>query len=138
MTFFGVSTLKFWSARLQELPEAFLAEEGLPGMDDDWVDLMISCSEVCQMAQSYSSEKDINRVAAHLFYKIVKNHYLVDGNKRSAVVCTYLFLLLNEKRLTVPEGDLLAFAKNMASSGEPESVCVNAAALFLEDYTEQI
>jgi len=34
--------------------------------------------------------------AAALFHSLIKNHGLIDGNKRTAIVCLETFLILNE------------------------------------------
>lgn len=44
---------------------------------------------------SYEGDADIARLAASLGYGIAKNHAFLDGNKRTALVATRTFLLLN-------------------------------------------
>lgn len=59
---------------------------------------------------------DVYAVGGRIFYKIAKNHHLVDGNKRSAVICTYLFFFKNHIRLDFPAFALYALAKEIVES----------------------
>ena len=42
---------------------------------------------------------DLAALAASLAYGLARNHPFVDGNKRTAHVCYYVFLILNDARL---------------------------------------
>ncbi len=44
---------------------------------------------------------DLAALAASLTYGLARNHPFVDGNKRTAHVCYYVFLILNDVRLDV-------------------------------------
>lgn len=44
---------------------------------------------------------DLAALAASLAYGLARNHPFVDGNKRTAHVCYYVFLILNDVRLDV-------------------------------------
>lgn len=76
----------------------YLADENqslklkLPVIDDGWSDHILSIMELCRIPYYPASIAD---KAAHIFYKIIKNHNYIDSNKRSAVVIVYLFLLIN-------------------------------------------
>ena len=48
---------------------------------------------------------DVARLAAAYAYGIVKNHGFADGNKRTALVVTDLFLMLNDCQLTSSPAD---------------------------------
>lgn len=58
-----------------------------------------------QNIAAYESDPDIARLAAAYAFGIAKNHPFVDGNKRTALVATRTFLLLNgfELRATPAE-----------------------------------
>lgn len=45
---------------------------------------------------------DLAALAASLAYALAKNHPFVDGNKRTAHVCYYVFLALNDGHLDAP------------------------------------
>lgn len=38
--------------------------------------------------------------AAHVLYKICKNHYFIDSNKRSSLIVLYLFCIINGYAIT--------------------------------------
>ncbi len=54
--------------------------------------------------------------AAVLFYLLIKNHPLKNGNKRTAVVLTVVFLILNNKMLNVSPDSLYDLACIVAKS----------------------
>jgi len=54
--------------------------------------------------------------AAVLFYLLIKNHPLKNGNKRTAVVLTVVFLILNKKMLSVSPDRLYDLACIVAKS----------------------
>lgn len=54
--------------------------------------------------------------AAVLFYTIIKNHPLENGNKRTAVILTMFFLFLNGKTLKASPDDVYNVACHVADS----------------------
>lgn len=54
---------------------------------------------------AYLPNSDLSALAASLGYGLAKNHGYRDGNKRTALVATAVFLRLNGLRLDVPEPD---------------------------------
>lgn len=54
--------------------------------------------------------------AAVLFYTIIKNHPLENGNKRTAVILTMLFLYVNKKTLTATADEVYNVACKVAES----------------------
>jgi death on curing protein len=65
---------------------------------------------------------DLCEMAAAYLFHIVQNHPFIDGNKRVGAVAAFIFLALNEMRLTADQdeyGDLvLAVAKGEASKSK--------------------
>ncbi len=57
--------------------------------------------------------------AGALLRSLVKNHPLVDGNKRVAMAATFVFLLLNERVLVASNEEMVRFALEIAQS-EPD------------------
>ena len=57
--------------------------------------------------------------AGVLMRSLIKNHPLVDGNKRLAVATTFVFLLMNGRFLLVPNDEIVRFALKVAVS-EPD------------------
>ena len=47
---------------------------------------------------------------AVLFRSVVKNHPLVDGNKRLGLTCAFIFLLVNGYLFWMPRAEAVAFA----------------------------
>jgi len=67
---------------------------GSDGVRDEG--LMLSALARPQNLYAYSEETpDISALAASLAYGIAKNHPFIDGNKRTALVVSRTFLLLN-------------------------------------------
>jgi death on curing protein len=53
---------------------------------------------------AYSEESpSLTRLAAAYGFRIAKNHPFVDGNKRTALVVTFTFLLVNGLRIKAPK-----------------------------------
>lgn len=51
---------------------------------------------------------------AVLFRSIIKNHPLVDGNKRLGLTCAFIFLLVNGYLFWMPRPEAVAFAVDVA------------------------
>jgi death-on-curing family protein len=73
----------------------------LPAISDDWFVSVCECLEYIESTNQYLS-LDILEEAARILYKVVKKHDLADSNKRSAVICVYLFCLLNDYVVVYP------------------------------------
>ena len=58
----------------------------------------------------------IHDKAAVLMRSLMKNHPFMDGNKRTAVAATLVFLLVNELVLTVSQEELVEFCVSVARS----------------------
>lgn len=67
------------------------------GGDDGVLDigLLESALARAQNIAAYEPEADIARLAAAYGFGIAKNHPFIDGNKRTALVATRTFLILN-------------------------------------------
>jgi death-on-curing protein len=67
-------------------------------------------------------EPDVATLAAAYGYGIARNHPFIDGNKRTAFVCTELFLLLNGASLTADDAQCVATMLALAAGelGEAE------------------
>ena len=60
-------------------------------------------------------EPDVCALAAAYGYGISRNHAFIDGNKRTALVATELFLRLNGWRLIVSDADCVLTMLNLAA-----------------------
>jgi death on curing protein len=59
---------------------------------------------------------DLDQKAAALLESLVRNHALVDGNKRLGWLATVVFYGLNQITLDAPDGDAYALVIGIASS----------------------
>ncbi len=102
----------------------------LPLIDEGWYQEMASSFQITALRPD--CKEDVCKAGAVLFHKINKNHYRVDGNKRSAVICTYLFFVINGMHLSVLPESLYAIAKGVAENQEkPEDAIEKVFAVFL-------
>ncbi len=85
----------------------------LPIINDDWKRAVIDVFELTQLNKSLPNT--IHAKAASIFYKIVKRHSYIDGNKRSAIIATSVFYLVNDHFIYPPEL-LRKMAKRVARS----------------------
>ena len=74
-----------------------------------------------QNIHAYEPDADMARLAAAYGFGIAKNHPFVDGNKRTALVATRTFLLLNGCRLTATLVDKYTTFLALASGDMSES-----------------
>lgn len=75
----------------------------LPKVSDEWYKKVSECIEYVEHTSEYEGEKSIEEISARLLYKIAKRHELGDGNKRSAVICVFIFCLLNNYYIINPQ-----------------------------------
>lgn len=61
---------------------------------------------------------ELTRKAAAMFSSIIRNHPMVDGNKRSAFILTMIFLRLNGYTLVAEEDEFFEFVVHQASKQE--------------------
>lgn len=115
--------------RLLEKSEGGELEGLLPFVDENWASEMRDCFEV----NSLHPDADIVSASARLFHRITKNHRLVDGNKRSAVICTYLFIFGNGYNLDVSARNLYELARRIAQDeASPEKAVDILKQIFSE------
>lgn len=55
--------------------------------------------------------------ASFILFTIIKNHYFVDGNKRTALASTQYFLFINNYNLNIKNFDVIPFLEEIASGG---------------------
>ena len=81
--------LSAYACWLLEAIQCFFGFGDLPKIDDGWFDSVLGIVELLKLPH-YSDT--LKHKGAHLFYKVVKNHLFIDGNKRSAVMIIYIFI----------------------------------------------
>jgi death-on-curing protein len=79
-------------------------------------------------------EPDLHDLAAAYLFGIVKNHPFVDGNERTGLAATDLFLYFNGLSMEAEQEDLIQFV-TMVAAGEIDE---SGAAAFLRDHTEPV
>ncbi|MDO8452295.1 MAG: type II toxin-antitoxin system death-on-curing family toxin [bacterium] len=73
----------------------------------------------------------MSRLAAVLFYSLVKNHPFRNGNKRIAVMTSLVFLFLNDKWISASTASLYEIARYVSNSLPKDR---NKALKHLEGY----
>lgn len=97
-------------------------------------DLGLLESAVARLQASFGEEElypDLWSKAAALMHSLVKNHPFVDGNKRTAITATGIFLALNGHSLTASNEDVVDFTEQ-AATGRIE---LEAMAAWLEAHS---
>jgi death-on-curing family protein len=87
----------------------------LPPITENWYKTVSECSDYINSTAHYEKDLSFREMAARLLYKIVKKHELRDGNKRSGVIATYLFCIINDHLILKP-GGIKNLAKKIAST----------------------
>ncbi len=97
LTFPDEEMLRFWISSIKQHPKAFReVSDYLPLTNRYWVSRMASVfSRVEYKYHANQAIKDISGATADVFYNIIKLHAEIDGNKRSALICIYLFIIVN-------------------------------------------
>ena len=97
LTFPDEEMLRFWISSIKQHPEAFReVSDYLPLTNRHWVSRMANVfSRVEYKYHANQAIKDVSGAAADVFYNIIKLHAEIDGNKRSALICIYLFIIVN-------------------------------------------
>ena len=96
---------------------------------------MGSCIETTHItAEHADAPYDICTCASLIFFKIIKNHHLVDGNKRSAVICTYLFFFINGMSLEVSVDGLYDLAILVAKDDRHQDEVIESVSEVLRPF----
>ncbi|MCF6370546.1 type II toxin-antitoxin system death-on-curing family toxin [Rhizobium halophilum] len=102
-----------------------LAEHGgLPGTRDE------NALEAALARHSYG-EEDIFRLAAAYLYGFARSHAFADGNKRTAYLAAFTFLLINGYLIEATQAEVVAFVLAVAAGEIDEE----GATRFLRDHT---
>ncbi len=110
LNFPGERDLLSWLRKLEHTD----LEPFLPGIDEAWFRQMLSAFQTTALRPDCTSDPCLS--GAVIFHKIIKNHYRIDGNKRSAVICTYLFFVANSRHLRIAPDILYELARAVAES----------------------
>lgn len=119
----------------REFVEAMHAEQlrlhgGAPGIRDVG---MLEAALARPLQKAIYGDPDVFGLAAAYLFGIVKNRPFVDGNERTALAATDLFLVFNGWSLETDDASLIQFVLMVAAGKIDEA----GAAAFLRDHTEQ-
>jgi death-on-curing family protein len=67
-------------------------------------------------------QNDLACAGAKLFYKIIKNHHRVDGNKRSALLVTFFFFAWNGRYIEIAPEVMYRLAAHVAADQRKSDV----------------
>lgn len=79
----------------------------------DWGGLNSACARP-NLTHYYHQDSDICDLAASLAFGLAKNHAFANANKRTAAVCTHVFLLLNGYQLEMDQWHLVDLYVDLA------------------------
>jgi death-on-curing protein len=92
-------------------------DEPIPDFSTRYAGILESClATAFQTYGKRSLYKTLDDKAAIIFYLMIKNHPLLNGNKRVAVTPLLVFLVLNDKWLSASPEELYQIAVEVAES----------------------
>ena len=98
--------------------ESLVLHGGAPGIRD--AGLLESALMRPENLAAYG-QPDVFDCAAAYAFGLAKNHPFIDGNKRTAFVCTELFLALNGRELTADDASCVATMLALAAGDLDEA-----------------
>lgn len=106
-----------------------LAEHGgLPGIKDENA---LEAALARPLHKHAYGEEDLSRLAAAYLYGFARNHPFADGNKRTAYLAAFTFLVINGHLVEATQAEVIEFVLAVAA-GEIDE---DGAARFLHDHT---
>ncbi len=110
----------------------------LPTEKEQWVEQMFNTQSTVQTRVTMLNKSDIHETAARLMFGIIKGHKLVDGNKRSSILCMIGFYFINKYTTNFNPENLYNKTKDIAkldSQTIDDEKEIRDLAGFLEDNT---
>lgn len=105
--------------------------EFLPNFDSQWAKTIEGDFILCQMNPD---SEDINKTSARLFYRIIKNHHFIEGNKRFALLAFYLFIYTNSYDIDVRWQKMYEIAKVVAEAEDDSEEVISGLSQFFSEY----
>lgn len=87
-------------------------ESDLPGVDHGRLGAAVTRCQASAFGED--AFPTIHDKAAALFTALIQNHPFTDGNKRTAVIATHTFYLINGFRLVAEAGEIVGLALSVA------------------------
>jgi death-on-curing protein len=94
--------------------ESLAEHGGIDGIRDEG--LLQSALHRCVHRSSYEPEASVPQLAASLAYGLAMNHAFNDGNKRIAMIASFVFLELNGLRMEANELEAYEVFMDLAAS----------------------
>jgi len=125
-----------WQFLSRRAVEAMHAEQlrrhgGAQGLRDE--NALESAPARAENKANYGNPSIENLAAAYIF-GIARNHAFIDGNKRTAMVASGAFLIVNGYGLTADNGTIYEFVMGVAAGDIDET----GAAAFFRDHTVKL
>lgn len=111
-------------------------EEPLPNFETRFPSKLESILEIPK--QKFAGEDlypSIYEKSACYFYFIIKNHPFLNGNKRLAIITTFIFLKINGISLISPWNKMYSFALEVAKSKGNHKKEFKKVASFIKKYS---
>ncbi len=107
---------------LREAQKSHIAKnEPIPELGDDLSKIESSLRTPFQTFSGRDLYKGFEKKAAMLFYLLIKNHPLANGNKRMACITLAFFAAKNNRKLEIPSEVFYSMAKETAASTNKET-----------------
>ncbi|CDZ71445.1 Death-on-curing family protein [Neorhizobium galegae bv. orientalis] len=120
-----------WLSRqaIEIIHQEQLAEHGgLPGLKDENA---LEAALARPLHKHAYGEEDALRLAAAYLYGFARNHPFSDGNKRTAYLSAFTFLLINGHMIEAEQAEIIEFVLAVAAGEIDEE----GATRFLRDHT---
>jgi death-on-curing protein len=124
-----VTGIKWLSRQAIEIihSEQLAEHGGLPGTRDENA---LEAALARPLHKNSYGEDDLFPLAAAYLYGFARNHAFADGNKRTAYLAAFTFLLINGHLIEATQADVIAFVLAVAA-GEIDE---DGATRFLRDH----
>ena len=87
----------------------------LPTNKEEWAEQMASIQQTVAQRNAMTDNHNIHETVARVMFLIIKGHKLVDGNKRSSILCMVGLYVLNNCEVLVDPEQLYAKVKELAA-----------------------
>ena len=87
----------------------------LPTNKEEWADKMVSTQARVEQRNTMTNNNDVHETIARVMFLIIKGHKLVDGNKRSSILCMVGLYTLNSYDVRISPEDLYTKVKEIAA-----------------------
>lgn len=103
--------LYWWIGHIERNNDHYL-KPFLPKVDKEWGNRVMRIIDLMKLGMY---PQDLHSQGAFIFYKINKAHNEIDSNKRTSIIVTYLFYIINNHTLIRPP-EIRLMAKRIARS----------------------